>query len=87
MSSVIGTWSLRRTRTNLIMQAVRRGDGLTYTSRAFFQSEVADGSMVVLHSEPLGGQYLLEAAPGPMRPAMRTVHDWLLAEAETVSAP
>ena len=36
---------------NLIMEAVRRGDGITYTIRAFFEAEIQSGQMKVLFSE------------------------------------
>jgi len=69
---------------NLIMNAVRRGDGITYSARAFFQEDIAAGSIVVLFSEPMFGLYYVETQSSPNRPAVRTFVDWLLANAETV---
>jgi LysR family glycine cleavage system transcriptional activator len=70
---------------NLIMEAVRRGDGITYTARAFFQQEIQSGQVVVLHSELAFGHYLIETAPGLLRPTVRTFLDWLKGKAERVT--
>ncbi len=70
---------------NLIMAAVRRGDGITYTARAFFQKEIQSGQVVVLHSEPASGLYYIETSPGVLRPAVRTFLNWLKDKAETVT--
>ncbi len=70
---------------NLIMEAVRRGDGLTYTARAFFLEEIRSGQVVVLHSEPAFGVYHIETCPGVMRPAVKTFLSWLKDKAETVT--
>lgn len=72
---------------NLIMQAVRRGDGITYTARAFFREEIRSRQVVVLHSEPAYGVYAIETCPGVLRPAVRTFLNWLQDKAETVTAP
>lgn len=71
---------------NLIMQAVRRGDGISYTARAFFQDDIDTGRMAVLHSEPAMGIYYIEAGPGPSRPSVRKFLAWLRSKAETVTA-
>jgi LysR family glycine cleavage system transcriptional activator len=71
---------------NLIMEAVRRGDGITYTARAFFQEEIRSGQVVVLHSEPAFGNYYIVTAPGAMRPAVKTFVNWLKSKTETVTA-
>jgi len=71
---------------NLIMDAVRRGDGITYTARAFFGDDLEVGKVVELFSEPFFGVYYIETLPRPMRPAVRTFLDWLMSKAETVSA-
>jgi len=70
---------------NLIMSAVRRGDGITYTSRAFFRSELNTGSVVELFSEPLFGVYYLQTPQEYQRPAAKIFLDWLRSKAETVS--
>jgi len=71
---------------NLIMEAVRRGDGITYTARAFFQDEIRSGQVVVLHSEPAFGHYYIETCPGVMRPPVKTFVNWLKTKTETVTA-
>lgn len=71
---------------NLIMQAVRRGDGITYTVRAFFDPEIRSGTMVELFSEPRFGAFYIKTAPGAPRPAVRTVLDWLSQKTETTTA-
>jgi LysR family glycine cleavage system transcriptional activator len=70
---------------NLIMQALRRGGGISYTARAFFQDDIDAGRMRVLHSEPASGIYYLETADGPLRPAVKTFLAWLKSKAQTVT--
>ena len=62
---------------NLIMQAVRRGDGITYTARAFFESEIQSGQMKVLFSEPAFGTYYIVTSPGPLRASVKAAVNWL----------
>jgi len=71
---------------NLIMNAVRRGDGLTYTARAFFREDLRSGRIVELFSEPLFGVYYIETPPEQRRPAVKTFLNWLMSKAETVTA-
>ena len=71
---------------NLIMDAVRRGEGITYTARAFFEKDLETGRVVELFSEPAFGLYFLETTPAPLRPDVKTFIDWLLSKAETVEA-
>jgi LysR family glycine cleavage system transcriptional activator len=70
---------------NLIMDAVRRGDGITYTARAFFQRDLASGRMVELFSETVFGIYFVETQPGPLRPAVRKFLSWLFSKSQTVT--
>ncbi|WP_193368351.1 LysR family transcriptional regulator [Pelagibius marinus] len=71
---------------NLIMDAVRRGDGITYTARAFFKEDLEAGKVVELFSEPAFGIYYVETPPGPIRPTVGLFLDWLMSKAETVLA-
>ena len=71
---------------NLIMEAVRRGDGVTYTARAFFKEEIQSGRIMVLFSESANGTYYIETCPGVLRSAVKTFVNWLKDEAETVTA-
>ena len=66
---------------NLIMQAVRRGDGITYTARAFFEAEIRSGQMKVLFSEPAFGTYFIATRPGPLRTPVKAVVSWLMQQA------
>ena len=66
---------------NLIMQAVRRGDGVTYTTRAFLEPEIHSGQMKVLFSEPAFGTYYIVTSPGPLRASVVVVVNWLKQQA------
>jgi len=70
---------------NLIMQSDRRGDGITYTSRAFFRNEIDAGQIKVLYSEPVFGVYCLETNPSTSRPAVRKFINWIMSNAEIVT--
>ena len=71
---------------NLIMPAVRRGDGITYTARAFFVNDIAEGHVIELASEPLFGIYHIETSPGQLRPEVLAFIKWLQTKAEVVTA-
>jgi len=68
---------------NLIMQAVRRGDGITYTARAFFEKEIRAGSMKVLYSDSAVGIYGIETCKEPLRQSAQTLVDWLHSQSQT----
>ena len=68
---------------NLIMQAVRRGDGITYTARAFFEEEIQAGEMKVLFSEPAFGIYYIATSPGALTPPVNVFLNWLKQQATT----
>ncbi|MDA7426927.1 LysR family transcriptional regulator [Primorskyibacter aestuariivivens] len=72
---------------NLIMPAVRRGDGITYTARAFFVDDLAAGRVVELASETLFGFYYIETGPGEPRTDVMTFLKWLRTKAEVVTKP
>lgn len=69
---------------NLIMSAVRRGDGLTYTARAFVQEELQQGSLVELWSDSAFGSYYVETGPQPLRKSVNIFLTWLLDQSERV---
>ena len=71
---------------NLIMAAVRRGDGITYTARAFFQDDLETGKIIELFSEPLFGVYYIHTPQGYYRPFAKVFVNWLKSKAEIVSA-
>lgn len=66
---------------NLIMEAVRRGDGITYTARPFFEEEIRSGRIVPLFAEPQFGLYYLLTGPGVLRPPVKTFVKWLKQQA------
>ena len=70
---------------NLIMEAVRRGNGITYTARAFFREDIKTGRVKVLYSELCFGVYFVEANPSSLRSTVRTFLNWLVSESETVT--
>ena len=71
---------------NLIMPAVRRGDGITYTARAFFVEDIVAGSVIELASEPQFGVYHIETSPAEQRPEVQAFVKWLRSKAEVVTA-
>ena len=70
---------------NMIMQAVRRGDGLSYTARAFFKEEIKSGRLTVLHSERAVGHYCVEVGSSVQRTAVKRVLKWLFSTAKVVT--
>ncbi len=70
---------------NLIMEAVRRGDGITCTARAFFRDDLQSDKVVELFSDSATGIYYIEIAPGALRPSVSTFANWLKGKAETVT--
>jgi LysR family glycine cleavage system transcriptional activator len=71
---------------NLIMQAVRRGDGITYTARAFFEKDIEAGRIKVLFSDAGFGIYHLLTCRGPLRHSVQTFIGWLKEQVETTPA-
>jgi DNA-binding transcriptional LysR family regulator len=67
---------------NLIMQSVRRGDGITYTVQAFFDQDIRSGNIVRLFSERQFGAFYLETAASVARPPVAAVVEWLKEEAD-----
>src|SRR5262249_32697635 len=76
---------INHTPCNLIIEGLRRGDGITYTARAFCQEEIQPGQIVPLFSDKAIGIYSLKARPGVLRPPLRTFVQWLKTQAETVT--
>ena len=70
---------------NLIMAAVRRGDGITYTARAFFKDDLEAGTVKELFCEPQFGVYYVQTLDGFVRPEVKIFTKWLMSKAETVS--
>ena len=68
---------------NLIMEAARRGAGLTYTARCFVDKEIQSGQLVELSSENNTGGYYIVTRPGVLRPPVREFVKWLKHQAAT----
>jgi LysR family glycine cleavage system transcriptional activator len=68
---------------SLIMEAVRRGDGLTYTARCFVDKEIRSGQLMELCSENNTGGYYIVTRPGVLRPPVRAFVRWLKHQAAT----
>ena len=66
---------------SMIMEAVRRGDGLTYTARIFVDQEIRSGQLVELSSENDTGGYYIVTRPGVLRPPARAFVKWLKRQA------
>ncbi len=71
---------------NLIMTAVRRGDGITYSARAFFEDDLSSGRMIELFSEPLFGVYYIQTQAEFQRPEAKVFVNWLKSQSQVVSA-
>lgn len=71
---------------NLIMEAVRRGNGLTLTARSFVEAEIRSGQLLVLSSENDIGGYYIVTRPGVLRPPVRAFVKWLKQQATTGTA-
>ena len=68
---------------NLIMEAVRRGDGITYTARPFVHDDIRSGRLIELFSEPAFGVYYIKTRPGVLRPPVKIFMHWLKQQAGT----
>jgi LysR family glycine cleavage system transcriptional activator len=71
---------------NLIMDAVRRGDGLTYTARCFVDEDIRAGRLVEFSSERDTGAYYIVIRPGVPRPPVRKFITWLKRQAPSGAA-
>jgi LysR family glycine cleavage system transcriptional activator len=66
---------------NMIMEAVRRGDGLTYTPRIFVDEEIRSGDLLVVSSENDVGGFHIVTRPGVLRQPVRAFVTWLKRQA------
>lgn len=66
---------------NLIMEAVRRGDGITYTARPFVEKELQSGQLVALFSDETFGTYYIQPRPGVLSPSVKVFMMWLKQQA------
>jgi LysR family glycine cleavage system transcriptional activator len=63
------------------MEAVRRGEGLTYTARCFVDKDIQAGQLVELSSESDAGGYYIVTRSGVLRPPVRAFAKWLKQQA------
>lgn len=66
---------------NLIMEAVRRGDGITYTARPWVEKEIRSGQLIELFPDKAFGIYGIQTPPGVLRPPVKTFVNWLKQQA------
>lgn len=67
---------------NLLLEGLRRGDGISATARAFLEDDIAAGRLVVLFEDQVpGAGYYIVTRPGIQRPAVRAVTKWLRRQA------
>lgn len=62
---------------NLIMDAVKRSDGITYTARQWVHEEIRSGELVELFPEEKAGVFYIHTRPGDERPPVRKFSTWL----------
>ncbi len=72
---------------NLIMEAVRRGDGITYTARPWVEEELRSGQLIELFSDKAFGTYYIQTRPGVLRPSVKAFVKWLKQQAATQTPP
>ena len=63
---------------SLIMDAVRRGHGITFTARYFVEDDIRAGLLVELFSEKDFGSYSIVTRPGVLRSPVHSFVNWLL---------
>ena len=66
---------------NLILEAVRRGDGVTYTARCFVEEDIRSGRLVVLSSERDAGGYYVVTRGSTLRPPAQAFLKWVRQQA------
>ncbi|MFA3915545.1 LysR family transcriptional regulator [Ruegeria hyattellae] len=62
---------------NLIMDAVKRGDGITYTVREWVEQDIEKGDLIELFLERSAGQFYIHTLDLPQRASVRTFIRWL----------
>ncbi|MGI9357148.1 MAG: LysR substrate-binding domain-containing protein [Rhizobiaceae bacterium] len=62
---------------NLIMDAIKRGDGITYTVREWVEDDIEAGDLVELFCEQGAGQFYIHTLDNPQRSSVRTFIHWL----------
>jgi LysR family glycine cleavage system transcriptional activator len=65
---------------NLIMDAVKRSDGVTYTARQWVNDEIRSGELVELFPEDGIGAFYIHTRAGDQRQSVRLFSKWLRAQ-------
>lgn len=71
----------------MVLEGLRRGEGITATARAFVEAELQAGTLRILFEDirPQSGYHIV-TRPGVMRPPLKAFVSWLRRHAEGVSA-
>lgn len=70
---------------NLLMQAVRAGQGVAVSVRRFVEEDLKSGRLIELFAEEGARGYYIVTRPGVLRPEARKLVAWLRRQAEPVS--
>lgn len=62
---------------NLMLEAVRAGQGVAVTARAFVEADLASGRLRLLHEDNEREGYYLVTRPGVQRPSARAFAAWI----------
>lgn len=65
---------------NLLMQAVRAGQGVAVSVQAFVEEDLAQGRLTALFTEAAGSGYHIATRPGVLRSQARSFISWLRRE-------
>lgn len=73
---------------NFLVDALRRGEGIAATTRAFIEDDIASGNVKVLFEEKTGETgYYVVTRPGVLRPSAQALLTWLRRQVRESSAP
>lgn len=62
----------------MVLDGLRRGDGITASARAFLEADIAAGNLRVLFEDTRPGSgYYIVTRPGAMRPPVKAFVSWL----------
>ena len=66
---------------NLVLEAVRRGEGVTYTARQWVEEELRSGALVEYFAQEAHGYFYILTQP-TLRPPVKTFVAWLRGQAQ-----
>lgn len=72
---------------NLIMDSVKRGDGITLTARQWVEEEIRTGQLVALFPDDNAGVFYIHTLPGEQRSSVRLFVNWLKLQAGNGADP